>query len=580
MLAAGMALLTGYLEAGFLVSRNVLFRTITGSDPDALWMAPIAYLFFHLLIVLLLEPLVRLGRGWWTLGRYFAPFVFIDVGFLLLAIFKLRLHGAAIILLALGAAVQTVRWVERRGNMPLPILLRVSGGLALSWIPLVLLTVIGPVLSERWALSRRQTAGRHPNVLLIILDTVRAQNLGLYGYRYPTTPELDHWAKTGVVFDFAVAPSSWTLPSHAAIFTGRSHRDLNVDWFTGLDDRWPTLAERFQAMGYRTGGFVANWVYTTRQSGLGRGFDHYDDMQRSMRQGLLYSMPGQLIVALRGKRFNLRLFNGYRQAARRWAPEITDRFLAWSNRDAERPFFAFLNYFDAHAPYKPLPTSLRFGPPKAGETQYNILIHQLDKDLGRLLTELDRRGLLSNTLVMITADHGELFGEHGLSGHGNSLYLPLIHVPLMVLWPGVVPADVRVSSPVGLVDLPTTIAALVQMEASDLPGRPLQSCWVASGCGFRTADTLAAAVRGNPDAGPGDPVIRGPMVSLISGGLQYIRNGDGSEELYDIARDSSETNLATDSAWASAVAHFRQSAVATTLPERPGLRKTALAKTR
>jgi hypothetical protein len=118
--------------------------------------------------------------------------------------------------------------------------MRVSVGLALSWIPVVLLTVIGPVLSERWALSRRQPAGRHPNVLLIILDTVRAQNLGLYGYRYSTAPELERWARKGVVFDFAVAPSSWTLPSHAAIFTGRSHRELNVDWFTGLDDRWPT----------------------------------------------------------------------------------------------------------------------------------------------------------------------------------------------------------------------------------------------------------------------------------------------------------------------------------------------------
>jgi hypothetical protein len=102
VLAAGAALLTGYLESGFLISRNVLFRTITGSDPDALWMAPLAYLFFHLLIVLLLEPVVRWRPGWWTLGRYLAPFVFIDVGFLLLAIFKLRLHGAATILLALG----------------------------------------------------------------------------------------------------------------------------------------------------------------------------------------------------------------------------------------------------------------------------------------------------------------------------------------------------------------------------------------------------------------------------------------------------------------------------------------------
>ena len=563
LLAGGAALLIGYLESGFLVARNLLFRTITGSDPDALWMAPLAYAILYLPILLLLEPMVRWRPNWWTPGRYLAPFVFLDAGSLILSLFKLRLHPAATLLLAAGTAILTARWIDGSGARRVAGLRRATLGLALAWAPIATAAVAGPLLSERWALSRRAppVSGR-PNVLLIILDTVRAQNLGLYGYQYPTTPELERWARKGVVFDFALSTSSWTLPSHAAIFTGRPHRELNVDWSIGLDDRWPTLAERFQRLGYRTGGFVANWYYTTGQSGLARGFDHYDDLQRSWHQALLYTMPGQVIEALKPKRFNRPLFNSYRQGARRWAPEITDRFLAWSARDEGRPFFVFLNYFDAHAPYTPMPSQLQVGPPNREITRYNLLMHQLDQDVGRLLSALDSRGTLANTLVVITADHGEQFGEHALTGHANSLYLPLLHVPLITIWPGVVPPNVRVSTPVSLIDLPAAVAALVGMEAPDLPGRPFAECWSPAGCASRAADTLAAAMRGNPDAGPGAPVFRGPIVSLINGGLQYIRNGDGVEELYEVAHDSSEINLATDSAWAGRLAAFRQSSAA------------------
>ena len=135
----------------------------------------------------------------------------------------------------------------------------------------------GEWLAERREASRPLPPGDPPNVLLITLDTVRADHLSLYGYGRPTSPVLERLARLGIRFDEARAPAPWTLPSHASMFTGRWHHELSVDWMTPLDKKYPTLAEYLGSRGYATAGFVANLFACSYDSGLSRGFTHYED---------------------------------------------------------------------------------------------------------------------------------------------------------------------------------------------------------------------------------------------------------------------------------------------------------------
>ena len=351
-------------------------------------------------------------------------------------------------------------------------------------------------MTEQRALAKLSPVPRDaPNVLLLVLDTVRAQSLSLYGYVRGTTPRLEQWAKTGVVFDRAVSTAPWTLPSHASLFTGQFPHELSADWFIPLDATFPTLAEGFRAYAYVTAGFVANiYPWCTYEYGLNRGFIHYEDYPISLGQVIANSSLFRTITS--NSQFR-RIFGYHQLIPRKSAADINKDFLRWLSTIKSRPFFAFLNYFDAHDPYlPPTPFDTKFGPNRSWtypqvffrkispqETQawvdaYDGSIAYLDYQVDLLLHELQRRGVLENTLVIITSDHGEEFNEHGVFGHANSVYWQGLHVPLLVLYPGHVPADKRIHEPISLRDIPATVVDLVKLKGTTrFPGTSLARFW-------------------------------------------------------------------------------------------------------
>jgi arylsulfatase A-like enzyme len=271
-----------------------------------------------------------------------------------------------------------------------------------------------------------------------------------------------------------------------------------------------------------------------------------------------------------------------------------DAFLGWlRQRRPDRPFFAFLNYFDAHAPYVPPPGYVgRFGirprPPRdydfllgnmgmaiakdptmkrdaaMARDCYDDCIAFLDDQLGRLLEELRGQGLLDDTVVIITSDHGEAFGDHGHYGHSDSVYLDEIGVPLAILSPGA-PAGRVVEGPVTLRDLPATVVDLLGLSSgSPFPGRSLAAYW-RSAPGHVPQGITTPALSEQADATalqqepPGGRGQRGFQMSLVASGHHYVRDGMGAEMLYDLRRDPFErVNLMGSSYGDQAVGVFRR----------------------
>jgi arylsulfatase A-like enzyme len=297
----------------------------------------------------------------------------------------------------------------------------------------------------------------------------------------------------------------------------------------------------------------------------------------------------------------------------REAGGINDAFLDWlGRRRTDRPFFAFLNYFDAHDSYIPRPEFAgRFGirpstaqdyrflndyqnSEKADATRrnftmardcYDDCIAYLDDQLGRLLDELQRQGLLADTEVIITSDHGEEFGEHGMIGHSHSAGVEEIRVPLVILSPGA-PAGRRVFHPVSLRDLPATVVDRLGLsEGSPFPGRSLASYWkLPAGQvpaepttpAFSEQANRAARMLLTPQAGRGG-VWPGFRMSLVAWNLHYIRDGEGGEELYDMVGDAYESrNLLTSEAHGPVLRAFR-AMLLDVLTESPG--STAVERT-
>jgi arylsulfatase A-like enzyme len=401
-----------------------------------------------------------------------------------------------------------------------------------------------------------------PNVLFIVLDTVRAQSLSLHGCPRPTSPFLEELARRGVRFDQAWATAPWTLPSHASMFTGRWPHELSTRLDSPLDDRHGTMAEYLRDRGYDTAGFVANTFFCSRWFGLSRGFVHYEDVAIDPVEILRSSGLGRALWGKIGAVTNDRPTAYFR---RRDAARIDDELLAWLSRRPEgRPFFAFLNYYDAHDPYLvpedgPHPSggrprsardlevlrdwhrrgraSIAAGEVELGREAYEDCIGYLDRQLARLFESLGARGLLENTLVVLTSDHGEEFNEHGILGHGQNLYSQVLHVPLIVVGPRV-PAGRIVSDPVSLRDLPATLVDVLGLaDRSPFPGRSLARRW---------ADAAPADAEGEPvmseiDDDDGRFREGPPSRAIVDRDRVYIRSGEGREELYDLVGDPAET---------------------------------------
>ncbi len=400
-----------------------------------------------------------------------------------------------------------------------------------------------------------------PNVLLIIWDTARAQDMSLYGYERKTTPFLDSLARHAVVFDHAYSTAPWTLPSHASMLTGQYAGDLTADWTSPLDRTYPTLPEAIYKDGYSTGAFVANFFAASYPTGLHRGFIRYEALKQTLEEVALNTTLSQARVvhtlhrrlvrerwirqALKDLlRFDWRPLDTYQMHDEKNVVDVHGDFLAWQSK-TRRPFFAMLNLMEAHAGYAS-PADTIFARGRTRQDEYDGSILRLDSELRRLFAELERRGELTRTIVIVTSDHGEQFGEHGMHGHGVSLYSSVLHVPLVIYAPGRLPDGVRVSRAVSLRDIARTIQQLAGSTANLLPGASLAA--LASDPNAPTSPVIAEVSKGINQ--PLDtPISWGDLTSVMDDTLHVIRDGRGKIEAFAYRTDVGEKeDLAHDAA--------------------------------
>ncbi|HEY3416740.1 MAG TPA: sulfatase-like hydrolase/transferase, partial [Armatimonadota bacterium] len=474
-----------------------------------IWMSPLGNaVFFGMLGALLGMVGMVLPRTWRSRG-WFATAYFLIVSIFFFGI-MLNLSESFIPgmtetvqgLIAIGLAVQAWHLVSHRREAFYRFIVR-------SLLPVILLALAlgGGASGWQWWRERSsithlpQTGAKAPNVLLVVWDTVRTENMSLYGYAGRTTPKLEKLARESTVFDRAFPTVPWTLGSHGSMFTGHYLHDLKLKRRHPLDRTYPTLAEALQRQGYATGGFAANTFNCRASSGLARGFLHYEDGQLSLGSILHASRAYFYLVSHDPFRTWLHSID---PSSRQTAEGINTRFLNWLPDVQERPFFVFLNYFDAHNPYlPPAPFDQTYGPHNAGEwatlsaysyhsvhqrkggkervrlakQAYDGCIAYLDQQTDRLLGELRQRKLLDNTLVIIVSDHGEQFGEHNIILHHTALYRSQMHVPLLLRFPGKVPAGKRMPQGISLRDIPATVFDLLGKADPRFPGQSLTRCW-------------------------------------------------------------------------------------------------------
>ncbi len=378
-------------------------------------------------------------------------------------------------------------------------------------------------------------AGRPRGVILISIDTLRADHLGCYGYERPTTPALDRLAAEGVRFARATAPSPWTIPSHASMLTGLlppGHGMLDFD--RQLPPEVRNLGEILKGHGFESAAFI-NINYLLPASGLTRGFDRV----------VYHPTRGEGGVQTRS------------------APRAVATVEEALARSDERPFFWFVHTFDVHTDYRPdaahreafvrpydggldgstkTLNRVRQGELAASAEDiahardlYDAGIRQLDDVLGGLFAFLEETGLADETLVVVTSDHGEEFLEHGSVLHGRTLYDEVIRVPLLIRGPGV-PRGRVVEQPVQLVDVvPTLLALLGLPPAPDLDGRDLSRLWSAGG-GPAPEAVVAEAAPWKLWTGS-----RAHFVSVTLGDHKLIHELEsGESRLFDLARDPGE----------------------------------------
>jgi arylsulfatase A-like enzyme len=376
-----------------------------------------------------------------------------------------------------------------------------------------------------------------PNVILVTLDTLRADHLSCYGYERRTSPQLDRFAAGATRYARARSTAPWTLPSHASLFTGlypfqHGAHSVKVNPkdsqgrgnAASLASGHTTLAEALRALGYRTGAVVANHGYLARHFRLDQGFEHYDVQREPIGR-------------------------------------IVERVESWLERRRDGPFFLFVNTMDTHRPYNttPRPGFLEREIPRqsgpllvelyehvlgtAGPApeklrtlvdQYDLAIANLDEGLGRLFDRLRELGLFDESLIVITSDHGEYFGEHDLIEHSKDVYEPALHVPLFVKLPAQQHGAVD-ERPISLVHVPGLVLDGVLGGGATGAAAKLVQSWPAdellAECYYSRLHDLRAPWGARFDR------IR---TVLYAGDVKYIRSSDGRHELYDLAADHDE----------------------------------------
>ena len=426
--------------------------------------------------------------------------------------------------------------------------------------------------------------GSRPNIVLVVIDTARADRFSFNGYARQTTPEIAALGSEGAIYGQAATPAPWTLPAHSSLFTGLFPSSHGADsGHLHLDDQFRTLAESLHDAGYRTHAYVAN-PWAGRQYGLDQGFDEYEEFWRKTQKDRM-ERDDAGAAELNGR---------------------IDRFLAWRQDNPaarEQPFFIFVNYLEPHLPYNPPePWRSRFLSPgtdgaaverlrkfkhpdevkyvlgldglQAGDLSvlsdlYDGELSYVDGKVGELAGFLRGRGLLDRTVLVVTSDHGEAIGDHGFLDHKMSVFQELLRIPLLVRYPAAVEPGQRIAEPVMLQDLYPTLLGLAGVPVENAQDR-----------GDRRESLVLPGIRGLrregrrsvPGQGEGAPPAAGPvLVSEFARPIQFLeiiqerfpkvriepwdralvayRSGteklhwasDGRHRLYDLARDPLET---------------------------------------
>ena len=310
------------------------------------------------------------------------------------------------------------------------------------------LNLIAALLLSCWTASCTKAPETKPNVLLITLDTTRADRLGCYGYERAETPNLDRLAEAGVVFETAVCQAPLTLPSHASILTGTYPPFHGVHDNGGfyLREQAVTLAELLRDHEYSTSAFIGAFVLDARW-GLAQGFEVYDDA---------FGFATQRAVDL--------------DSVQRRGEDVVDAFINWLEGRPDEPFLSWLHFYDPHAPYDPPePYRTRFV-----DSLYDGEIAYMDSQVGRVLDRLKAESLLDQTLIIVVGDHGESLGEHEESGHGFFIYDATVLIPLIVRFPSSRYGGKRIARTVETVDIVPTLLETVNIPVpGGIQGRSL-----------------------------------------------------------------------------------------------------------
>lgn len=402
-----------------------------------------------------------------------------------------------------------------------------------------------------------------PNIILIVMDAVKAKQLSCYGYHRPTAPNLEQFAEHSVVYETAISPAGWSLPSHASMFTGLyPSRHGAHDQHKYLRPEYPTLAEILRSRGYHTLAVCHN-EYVSSTTDLNRGFEEFNPaigkLSRPLRKMKQKAETGAAILL------------GRRDSGAR---SINGQVMATLRRlqTAERPFFMFVHYLEPHAPYRPPKKFNRYLPKGVSsreakqvnqdrvkylaelvsmdERDFEILtalydgeITYLDTRIAQVLRWLKESGLTDRTMVIITSDHGENVGDHQMMGHAYCLYDTLLHVPLIIHYPKGTTTPGRVKHQVQTLDLLPTILSMLGDTSSETY-RSLQGYDLLSS----TRRDFTIAEQAKPDLTtfykrfPSADVSRydRALKMIRTNRYKYIWASDGNHELYDLQADPDE----------------------------------------
>ncbi|HVO80645.1 MAG TPA: sulfatase [Terriglobales bacterium] len=492
-----------------------------------------------------------------------------------------RLYPVSCLLLALGTAAVFTRWFRHHESA-----IRRFFKRTVVWLVVVLVVAGAGIQGRIWLREQRALAALPPaapgapNVLLVVVDTLRADHLSSYGYSRTTSPNMDRLGRQGVLFENALSTTSWSFPSHVSLVTGRyqfEHGLGRIPPMTAFGPApdlggLPTLEEALERRGYRTGAFSANRLFFSGNLGFSRGFAHFEDYFHSPADMFVRTLYGRefsriyLVRTDKSKPKRLLRWLGFDSlldsdaegwggvagalGVRKRASVVNQEVVHWLDHTPQRPFLAVLNYFDVHGPYG-LPRS--YPRPTWSQTSlvdlYDDGISYADDYLGQLLDALQQRGLLDNTLVVLTSDHGEGLWQHGLPTHGRALYRELIHVPLIFWYPRHIPSGIRVATPVTNAAIAETVMGVLGEDSPSLfPEPSLAKLWKNPGAPQLWPYPLSELAQNRFEDAQDRPADRhfptsttGPMKSLMTARWHLIVHKGLGDQLYDWVHDPGET---------------------------------------